>query len=140
MTASIHLLLIQTILSVLEFHQISTFALADFTADREFHPALKTFLIFSCLYHYIRQTLFLSTKVLSMQNLHFRAFAKWQAVHVASTCDFCVQPVPASPAKTLVGEPPQTPDFGPSWPEVNATLRVSAARPSDACSGRGPEG
>ena len=88
MTASLHLLLIQTILSVLEFHQISTFALADFTADREFHPALKTFLIFSCLYHYIRQTLFLSTKVLSMQNLHFRAFAKWQAVHVASHMRF----------------------------------------------------
>jgi len=35
--------LIQTILSVLEFHQISACALADFTADRELHPALKTF-------------------------------------------------------------------------------------------------
>lgn len=33
---------IQTILSVLEFHQILPIArLADFTADREFHPALK---------------------------------------------------------------------------------------------------
>ena len=33
---------IQTILSVLELHQILRNALADFTADREFHPALKT--------------------------------------------------------------------------------------------------
>ena len=32
---------IQTILSVLELHQILRNALADFTADREFHPALK---------------------------------------------------------------------------------------------------
>jgi hypothetical protein len=40
-----------------------------------------------------------------------------------ATCDFCVQPVPASPAKMLVGEPPQTPDFGPSGPEVNAPIR-----------------
>ena len=39
---SIRLLQIQTVLSVLDFHQISAFALADFTADREFHPALKT--------------------------------------------------------------------------------------------------
>lgn len=45
LTISIHLLQIQTILSVLEFHQIRAFALADFTADREFHPALKTFAI-----------------------------------------------------------------------------------------------
>jgi len=51
---SIHLLQIQTILSVLELHQISTCALADFTADREFHPALKTSHWFSCLRHYIR--------------------------------------------------------------------------------------
>ncbi len=43
LTISTHLLQIQTILSVLELHQISTFALADFTADREFHPALKTY-------------------------------------------------------------------------------------------------
>ena len=49
-TLSIHLLQIQTILSVLDFHQISVLTLADFTADREFHPALKTFLLFSCLY------------------------------------------------------------------------------------------
>ena len=34
--------LIQTILSVLESHQILRHALADFTADREFHPAPKT--------------------------------------------------------------------------------------------------
>jgi hypothetical protein len=40
--------LIQTVLSVLESHQISACALADFTADREFHPALKTFILFSC--------------------------------------------------------------------------------------------
>ena len=40
--------LIQTILSVLDFHQISICTLADFTADREFHPALKTFILFSC--------------------------------------------------------------------------------------------
>src|SRR5699024_3707475 len=43
---------IQTILSVLESHQILTWttakscadALADYTADREFHPALKIFI------------------------------------------------------------------------------------------------
>lgn len=40
-----------------------------------------------------------------------------------ATCDFCVQTVPASPAKMLVGEPPQTPNFGPTWPEVNAPIR-----------------
>lgn len=34
---------IQTILLVLELHQICAFTLADFTANREFHPALKTF-------------------------------------------------------------------------------------------------
>ena len=33
---------IQTILSVPELHRILRNALADFTADREFHPALKT--------------------------------------------------------------------------------------------------
>ncbi len=49
LTVSTHLLQIQTILSVLEFHQISIFMLADFTADREFHPALKTLLLFNCL-------------------------------------------------------------------------------------------
>mgnify|MGYP000694974659 CR=1 FL=1 len=38
---------IQTILSVLELHQILRNALADFTANREFHPAPKT-LLFSC--------------------------------------------------------------------------------------------
>jgi hypothetical protein len=42
LTSPIHLLQIQTILSVLELHQIRACALADFTADREFHPALKT--------------------------------------------------------------------------------------------------
>lgn len=40
--------LIQTILSVLDFHQISIYMLADFTADREFRPALKTLTLFSC--------------------------------------------------------------------------------------------
>ena len=49
LTVSTHLLQIQTILSVLEFHQISIYMLADFTADREFHPALKTLLLFNCL-------------------------------------------------------------------------------------------
>ncbi len=49
LTVSTHLLQIQTILSVLEFHQISIFMLADFTADREFHPALKTLWLFNCL-------------------------------------------------------------------------------------------
>ncbi len=49
LTVSTHLLQIQTILSVLELHQISIFMLADYTADREFHPALKTLLLFSCL-------------------------------------------------------------------------------------------
>ena len=33
---------IQTILSVLELHQFNALALADYTADRELHPALKT--------------------------------------------------------------------------------------------------
>jgi hypothetical protein len=33
---------IQTVLSVSELHRINAFALADFTAGREFHPALKT--------------------------------------------------------------------------------------------------
>ena len=54
-TVSTHLLQIQTILSVLELHQISMFMLADFTADREFHPALKTSSLFSCQQQYIRQ-------------------------------------------------------------------------------------
>ena len=36
--------IIQTVLSVLEFHQISAVALADFTAGREFHPAPKMFM------------------------------------------------------------------------------------------------
>jgi len=33
---------IQTVLSVLELHQFNAGALADYTAGREFHPALKT--------------------------------------------------------------------------------------------------
>ena len=33
---------IQTVLSVSELHRINACALADFTAGREFHPALKT--------------------------------------------------------------------------------------------------
>ena len=43
---------IQTLLSVLEFHQIKANAFVDYTTGREFHPALKTlFYIFNCLYH-----------------------------------------------------------------------------------------
>ena len=38
--------LIQTLLSVLELHQIMRTALADFTADREFHPAPKIYSVF----------------------------------------------------------------------------------------------
>ena len=55
LTASTHLLRIQTILSVLELRQISTFVLADFTADREFHPALKTLSRFNCLSYYNKE-------------------------------------------------------------------------------------
>ena len=36
---------IQTLLSVLEFHQFNAEALADYTAGREFHPALKMYSI-----------------------------------------------------------------------------------------------
>ena len=54
-TVSTHLLQIQTILSVLELHQISMNMLADFTADREFHPALKTLSLFSCWMQYSRR-------------------------------------------------------------------------------------
>ena len=36
--------IIQTVLSVLESHQINAVALADFTAGREFHPAPKMFM------------------------------------------------------------------------------------------------
>ena len=39
---------IQTILLVLELHQIMRLTLADYTANREFHPAPKT-LLFGCL-------------------------------------------------------------------------------------------
>ena len=43
---------IQTLLSVLEFHQIKANAFVDYTTGREFHPALKTlFYIFNCLHH-----------------------------------------------------------------------------------------
>lgn len=41
---------IQTIQSVLELHQIMRHALADFTAGRELHPALKNILFPSVLY------------------------------------------------------------------------------------------
>lgn len=41
---------IQTIRSVLELHQIMRHALADFTAGRELHPALKNILFPSVLY------------------------------------------------------------------------------------------
>ena len=54
-TVSTHLLQIQTILSVLELHQISMNMLADFTADREFHPALKTLSRFNCLSYYNKE-------------------------------------------------------------------------------------
>ena len=46
---------IQTLLSVLEFHQIKAYnyALVDYTTGREFHPALKNrYSIMSQLYHY----------------------------------------------------------------------------------------
>ncbi len=43
---------IQTILLVLELHQIVRFTLADFTANREFHPAPKT-LLFCCSFQII---------------------------------------------------------------------------------------
>lgn len=36
---------IQTLLSASEFHRICHLRLAGFTAGREFHPALKTYLI-----------------------------------------------------------------------------------------------
>lgn len=45
---------IQTIRSVLELHQIMRHALADFTAGREFHPALKIYFIL--LYQTIANT------------------------------------------------------------------------------------
>ena len=48
---------IQTLLSVLELHKFSQLRLADFTAGREFHPALKIhysiFLRISCLYTHV---------------------------------------------------------------------------------------
>ena len=43
---------IQTLLSVLEFHQIKANAFVDCTTGRESHPALKTlFYIFNYLHH-----------------------------------------------------------------------------------------
>ena len=42
---------IQTILLVPELHRVCAYALADCTANRELHPALKTFL-FSCQCQY----------------------------------------------------------------------------------------
>lgn len=41
---------IQTLLLVLELHQIGAEAFADCTASREFHPALKTCLFKCCFY------------------------------------------------------------------------------------------
>lgn len=53
---------IQTILLVLELHQIVRFTLADFTANREFHPAPKT-LLFSCFPAIITSTIFRSNEL-----------------------------------------------------------------------------
>ena len=53
---------IQTILLVLELHQIVRFTLADFTANREFHPAPKT-LLFSCFPAIITSTIFGSNEL-----------------------------------------------------------------------------
>lgn len=51
---------IQTLLSVLEFHQIMCIALVDFTTGRELHPALKIFYLiisYSNIYTFICQTI-----------------------------------------------------------------------------------
>ena len=57
---------IQTLLSVLELHKFSQLRLADFTAGREFHPALKIhysiFLRISCLYTHVN---YFFTKMIS---------------------------------------------------------------------------
>ena len=50
------------ILLVLELHQIVRFTLADFTANREFHPAPKT-LLFSCFPAIITSTIFRSNEL-----------------------------------------------------------------------------
>ena len=50
---------IQTVLSVSELHRFSACALADFTAGREFHPALKIHMKLVTAYH---RTLPLSTQ------------------------------------------------------------------------------
>ena len=42
---------IQTVLSVSELHRFSAYALADFTAGREFHPALKIYMKLVTAYH-----------------------------------------------------------------------------------------
>ena len=60
---------IQTILLVLELHQIVRFTLADFTANREFHPAPKT-LLFSCFLAIITSTTFGSNELKKVRK-HF---------------------------------------------------------------------
>lgn len=72
-TVSTHLLQIQTILSVLELHQISMNMLADFTADREFHPALKTLLLFNYLPKYTTEKNFLQLEFAGriVQSVHY---------------------------------------------------------------------
>ena len=46
---------IQTLLSVSELHRFCANALADFTAGREFHPALKKLIELTIGYHGIWQ-------------------------------------------------------------------------------------
>lgn len=61
---------IQTILLVLELHQICVFTLADFTANREFHPALKI-----QLFNYQINYRFLLI-VFSIQSVYFGNFSE----------------------------------------------------------------
>ena len=65
---------IQTILLVLELHQIVRFTLADFTANREFHPAPKT-LLFRCSFQIITFPILENNGVEEVRkyfgNLHF---------------------------------------------------------------------
>ena len=79
--------LIQTILSVLELHQINACALADYTAGGESHPALKNPLLFIYriahssykfkshfvkYHHFVCAPLFLSPKHVPTAKLGFR--------------------------------------------------------------------
>ena len=63
---------IQTILSVLELHQITSRssyakAFADYTADRELHPALKIFQTYGLIIH--RFAVFDKRNLLDIENL-----------------------------------------------------------------------